>query len=123
MFAIYSLESPTEEEEENLNERLVIARSKSTFAGVRRLYFICNEYRESDSNAYNCGGLARCWEERARHKLLDRMNVSLQDPATKFHDAAPKIYMKIGYEAHDFFAADIYYHNSCYIKFALKKTE
>ena len=30
--------------------------------------------------------------------------------------------MKIGYEAHDVFAADIYYHNSCYIKFALTNT-
>ena len=29
--------------------------------------------------------------------------------------------MKIGYEAHDFFAADIYYHNSSYITFALTK--
>ena len=28
--------------------------------------------------------------------------------------------MKISYEAHDFDPADIYYHNSCYIKFALK---
>ena len=49
------------------------------------------------------------------------MYVFLQDPATKFHEAATRLYMKIGYEAHDFFAADIYYHNSCYIKFALKK--
>ena len=28
--------------------------------------------------------------------------------------------MKISYEVHDFHAADIHYHNSCYIKFALK---
>ena len=28
--------------------------------------------------------------------------------------------MKISYEAHDFHVADIYYHNSCYIKFTLK---
>ena len=43
------------------------------------------------------------------------MNLFLQDPATKFHEAATRIYMKIGWEAHDFFAADIYYHNYCYI--------
>ena len=43
------------------------------------------------------------------------MNLFLQDPATKFHEAATRIYMKIGQEAHDFFAADIYYHNYCYI--------
>ena len=81
--------------------------------------FIYNKYRESDSNAYNCGGLARCCEERARRKLL----VFLQDLATKFHEAATRLHMKIGYEAYDFFAADIYYHNSCYIIIALKKIE
>ena len=30
---------------------------------------------------------------------------------------------KIEYEVHDFFAADVYYNNSCYIKFTLKKIE
>ena len=51
------------------------------------------------------------------------MNIFLQDPATNFHEAATRLYIKIGYEAHDFFAADIYYHNSCFIKVALKKVE
>ena len=49
------------------------------------------------------------------------MNVFLQYPATKFHEAAARLYMKTGYEAHDSFTADIYYYNSCYIKFALEK--
>lgn len=31
--------------------------------------------------------------------------------------------MKTRYEVHDFYAGDIYYKNSCYIKFALKKIE
>ena len=51
------------------------------------------------------------------------MNAFLQDPATKFHEAATKLYMKIEYEPHDVFAADTYYHNSSYIKFALTKIE
>ena len=34
------------------------------------------------------------------------MNVFLQDPAAKFHETATRLYMKIGYEAHDFLAAD-----------------
>ena len=51
------------------------------------------------------------------------MNVFLQDPATKFHEDATRIYMKMGHEAHDSFAADIYFYNSCYIKFALTKIE
>ena len=78
---------------------------------------------ESDKNTYNCGGLARCCEEGARHKQLDRMNIFLQDPATEFHEAATRLYTKIEYEAHDFFPADIYYQNSCYIQFSLKKNE
>ena len=48
------------------------------------------------------------------------MNIFLQDPASTFREAATRLYMKIGYETHDIFAADVYYHNPCYIKFALK---
>ena len=51
------------------------------------------------------------------------MNVFFQDPATEFNKAATQLYTKIEYEAHDIFPADIYYQNSCYIKFALKKIE
>ena len=29
--------------------------------------------------------------------------------------------MKISFEAHDIYIADIFYHNSCYMKFAIKK--
>ena len=50
LFTFYSLESPTEEEE-NLNEQLVVTWSKVTFVGVKKLGFICNEYRQFDSNA------------------------------------------------------------------------
>ena len=51
------------------------------------------------------------------------MNEYLQDPATKFHEAATRLYVKIESEIYDFFAADIYYHNSSYIKFAFTKIE
>ena len=122
LFIFHSPESPTEGEE-NPNKRLEVTLSKSTFVGITNLCFIYNEYWEPDSNAYKCGGLARCCEEGARRKLLDRINVFLQDPATKFHVAATRLYKKTGHESHDFFVADIYYHNSCYIKSALKKIE
>ena len=87
----YSVESPTEEKEENLSEGLTIPQSKSTFVGVRKLYFIYSWYEEPD----------------IRQKLLDRMNVFWQEPTTKFHEAAIKLYMKIGYGTYDFFATDI----------------
>ena len=98
---LFFLENPTGEEQ-NLNEQLVIAHSKSTLVGVRKLRSICNEYRQSDSNAYNCGGLARCCEERVKRELLERMHVFLQDPATKFYEVATRLCMEIGYETHDF---------------------
>ena len=102
-------------------ELFVITRSKSTFVGVRIQGFTCYEYRESASNAYNCGGVARWCEEGTRRKLPDRINVLWQGPEKKFHETAARPYMKIGYEVHDAFTADVYYHNSCYIEFTQKK--
>ena len=45
------------------------------------------------------------------------MDAFLQDPAAKFLEAATSLYMKKGYQAQDFFKADIYYHNFRYLKF------
>ena len=56
-------------------------------------------------------------------KQLDGRNVFLQDPVTNFCEAATRLYKELGYQAHDFFPADIYYQNSCCINFALKKIE
>ena len=122
LFTFYSLESPIEEEE-NLKELLLITCSKSTFAGIKKLGFICKEYRGSDKNAYICWGLARCCIQGARRKQLDRVKVFLEDPAIKFHEAATRLFRKIGYEAHHFLPADIYYQNSYYIKFALMRKQ
>ena len=36
------------------------------------------------------------------------MNVFLKDPVTNFQKPARRLYQEIGYEAHDFFPADIY---------------
>ena len=115
LFTFYSWESPTAKEK-NLEELLLIICSKSTFSGIKKLGFICNEYRGSDKNGYICRGLARCCIQGARRKQLDRMKVFLRDPAIKFHEAATRIFTKIVYEAHHFLPADIYYQNSCYIK-------
>ena len=43
LFTFYSLEIPTEDEE-NSNERLVKSRSKKIFVGVKKLCCICKEY-------------------------------------------------------------------------------
>ena len=65
--------------------------SKSTFVWVKKLCFICNEYRESDSNACNFGDLTRGCKEGVRCKLLDRINSFLQEPTKKFHEAATRL--------------------------------
>ena len=45
----------------------------------------------------------------------------LQDKGHKFHETATRFQMKISFEARDFYAADVFHHNSGYIKFAIKK--
>ena len=45
----------------------------------------------------------------------------LQDREHKFHGAVSRLQMKISFKAHDFYAVDVFYHNSCCIKFAIKK--
>ena len=101
--------------------RVTKTRSRSTLKNFKRMCFICNEQRESDNSSYNCGGLGRCESENSKTKLHERMTLYLQDKNHKFHDAATRLQMKISFEAHDFYAADVYYHNSCFIKFAVKK--
>ena len=45
----------------------------------------------------------------------------LQDKEHKFHEADTKLQIKISSEAHGFYATDVFYHDSCYIRFAIKE--
>ena len=47
----------------------------------------------------------------------------LQDKKHKFQEVATSLQMQISFEAHDFFAADVFYRNSCYIKFSVKRKD
>ena len=96
-------------------------RAGSTFKNLKQLCFICNEQRECDTNSYNNGGLGRCESKGSKAKLQEKMTQFLQDKEHKFHEAATRLQMKISFEAHDFYVVDVFYHNSCYIKFAIKK--
>ena len=51
------------------------------------------------------------------------MTQFLQDKEHIFHEATTRLPMKINFEAHDFYAVDVFYHSSCYIKFSIKKNE
>ena len=117
----YFSEGPCEDQSNNeARSSSVRTRSNSSSNGMKRMCFICNKQRESDDNQYNCGGLARLETESSKIKLNERMNFYLEDKNNKFYDAATRLQMKISFEAHDFYAADVFYHNSCYIKFAIK---
>ena len=49
------------------------------------------------------------------------MTQLLQDKKRKFYEAATRLQMEINFEAHEFYDEDVFYHNPCYIKFAIKK--
>ena len=81
--------------------------------------FICNEIRSVDNNPYNEGGLQRCSCGPTAEKLLARKEVFLQDQAYRFHDAAKRLDILLSGASYDIFAADVFYHQSCYIKFVV----
>ena len=43
----------------------------------------------------------------------------LQDEAYRFYDAAKRLDILLSGASHDIFAADLFYHQSCYIKFVI----
>ena len=63
---------------------------KKYICKVKEVWFHLQWIRETDNNAYTLGGLGRCCEEGGRPKLLDRMNLFLQDSATRFHETAKR---------------------------------
>ena len=104
----------------NASISIVTTRARRKSKNLKQLCFKCNEQRECDINSYNIGVLGRCKSERSKAKLQDRMRQFLQDKEDKFHEVATRLQMKISFEVHDFYAADVY-HSSSYIKIAIKK--
>ena len=82
--------------------------------------FICEEIRECDKRPYNEGGLVRCCEKPTAERLSSKMKEYLLNPESRCYSSALRLQLILSGEAHDIFAADIYYHQSCYIKFAIK---
>ena len=92
-------------------------RSVSQHLIQKVVCFVCNEKRSSDKNSFNDGGLGRCTEDRSAHKLVTRKEEYLKDPDHRFYVAANRLQIAISGESHDIFAADIFYHQSCYLRF------
>ena len=85
-----------------------------------KLCFVCQEKRESDNFTLNQGGLGRCKEERAGNRIKERTSIFLKDKDSRFHNAAIKLNILLA-GSHNIYAADVYYHHSCYLKYAVNK--
>ena len=90
----------------------------STERGKREC-FICGEKRAKDSKSYDDGGLGRCEQLNSMSRLLERQKIFIANPNHRFYEAARRLERLQGGQSFDIFAIDVYYHNSCYIKFAI----
>ena len=97
----------------------VSRRSVGQHLAEKMLCFICNTKRICETSPYNQGGIGRCTEERAANKLLKRKDEYLKDKSHRYHTAANRLELILSGKSHDIFAVDVYYHNSCYLKFAV----
>ena len=96
-------------------------RRKSSHEKVK-ICFICNTTTAEDDNTFNNRGLGRCSQNSALEKLEKAKANHLNNSISSYHSAALRFEMATSGEAHDIFAADIYYHKSCYNGF-IKFTE
>ena len=95
-------------------------RSETPSLSSKHICFICNAKRKSDNNPYNEGGLRRCDTKVTANKLMSRKDYFLRDKSSKHYAAGRRLHLLLNGQCHDIFAVDIYYHQSCYITFALK---
>ena len=75
-----------------------------------KICFICNVKEDEDIKGYNDGGLARCSQLSAKDKLLGCMENHLKDEQKRYYEGAYRLNLLISGNAHDIFAADVYYH-------------
>ena len=100
-----------------------LLRSEHVGLNSKFLCFICNDQRQSDNNPYGEGGLARCSQKDAANKILDKTNYHMQNKNNKFYLAAKRLNMLLSGASHDIFAADIFYHRSCYRNYVRTKEQ
>ena len=98
-------------------------RSEHVGLNSKFLCFICNYQHQSDNNPYGEDGLARCSQKDASNKILDKTNYHMQNKNNKFYLAAKRLSMLLSGASQDTFAADIFYHLSCYINYVRTKEQ
>eukprot|EP00794_Sanderia_malayensis_P019707 gene19707-21653_t len=106
---------------ESQKEDRVSRRFSSQHLKEKRLCFICNVKQSLDSNPYENGGLGRCERSKSANRLLERKEEYIQDKEHRFYAAANRLQLATSGQSHDIFAIDIYYHQSCYLKFAVNE--
>ena len=92
-------------------------RSNTGYLQTKVRCFVCDSERRVDGNSYNEGGLGRCSIESTAERLLERMKMYLCDRSHRLYTAANRLELLLSGQSHDIYAVDIYYHQSCYIKF------
>ena len=91
-------------------------RSKLPLTG-NTTCFLCNTKRNVDNNQYKEGGIARYSLEATAEKLLQKNQFYLKDENHQFYEASKGLDIKLSGSSHDIYAADIFYHQSCYVKY------
>ena len=98
--------------------------TRSAIGNVRTLEkkcFICNEIRTVDNEAYNGGGLARITCEDTKNRRTEKYFIVNKE--SRFFQAAKRLDILLSGSVRDVFAADVFYHQSCYIKFLIKRSK
>ncbi len=101
------------------SSRALLRRSNSQHLKAKTQCFICEEIRSSDTNSYFEGGLARCSQEKSRNRILERTELFLSMPEHRFNAAARRLKLLQSGQSFDLYSIDVYYHQSCYLKFAV----
>ena len=70
-----------------------------------------------DNNQYKEGGLARCSLEPTAAKLLQKKKFYLKNENNRLYDASKRLDIKLSGSFHDIYAVDIFYRQSCYVKY------
>ena len=95
-----------------------VCQSSCTSHKKKDTCFIYNEKRPSDTNNYR-GGIGRCTDEQVGVKVLAKFEIYLKDNKHKFYSAAFCLQALLSGESHDIYAAEIYCHQSCCLKFTI----
>lgn len=109
-----------EQQSGDIDDNFMHRRSTREPSKQKVICFICQEIRTVELKRYDEGGLARCSHIKSRDRISERAEVFLSMPDHKFNEAAKRLKIMESGQSFDIFSIDIYYHQSCYVKFALK---